>query len=128
MKQIKIMLFTLISSFTLMNTAFAEDFLTEDAIKTLFTNHSFDVINEVKGKDYKIFDNDKGQHFVHNPRKKKTFKVRKWWTDGATHCTSHPKRGDNCKKMKEMGDGVYHGISDGKHTHTLSNFRPGRDF
>jgi len=30
--------------------------------------------------------------------------------------------------MKKMGDGVYHGIVDGEHTHTLSNFRPGRDF
>ena len=29
--------------------------------------------------------------------------------------------------MKKMGDGVYHGISDGEHTHTLSNFHPGRD-
>ena len=41
------------------------------------------------------------------------------------HCTSHPKRGDNCKLIKHVGDGVYHGISDGQHTHTLSNFREG---
>ena len=123
----KKVLLIVLSSFMLTNTAFAEDFLTEDEIKTLFTNHSFDVRNEAKGKDLKGFDNDEGQHFIYVPNKDKTLK-RKWWTDGATHCTSHPKRGDSCKKMKRMGDGVYHGISDGEHTHTLSNFREGRDF
>lgn len=121
-------LLIVLSSFILMNTAFAEDILTEDEIKTLFTNHTFDVRNEVKGKDFKGFDNDQGEHFIHNPRKEKTYKARKWWTNGATHCTSNPKRGDNCKTIKKMGDGIYHGISDGKHTHTLSNFRAGRDF
>jgi len=121
-------LLIVLSGFIFANTAIAEEFLTEAEIKTLFTNHSFDVRNEAKGKDFKGFDDEEGQHFIHNPRKEKTFKVRKWWTDGATHCTSHPKRGDRCKKMKVMGDGVYHGIVDGEHTHTLSNFRPGRDF
>ena len=123
----KKILLIILSSFILTNTAFAEDFLTEDEIKTLFTNHSFDVRNEAKGKDLKGFNNEEGQHFIHVPNKDKTFK-RKWWTDGATHCTSHPKRGDSCKKMKKMGDGVYHGMTDGEHTHTLSNFRQGRDF
>ena len=121
-------LLMVLSGFMLINTAIADEFLTEAEIKTLFTNNSFDVRNEAKGKDLKGFDNDEGEHFIYNPKKEKTFKARKWWTDGATHCTSHPKRGDNCKKMKKMGDGVYHGISDGEHTHTLSNFRPGRDF
>ena len=115
-----------LSSLMLFNTAFADEFLTEAEIKTLFTNHSFDVRNEAKGKDLKGFDNDQGQHFIFVPWKDKTFE-RKWWTDGATHCTSHPKRGDSCKKMKKMGDGVYQGISNGEHSHTLSNFRPGRD-
>jgi len=121
-------LLMVLSGFMLINTAIADDFLTEDEIITLFTNNSFDIYNEVKGKERKGFDNDKGEHFIHNPKKNKTYRVRKWWTEGATHCTSHRKRGDNCKKMKKMGGGVYHGITDGEHTHTLSNFRPGRDF
>lgn len=111
---------------SLAGSANASEFLTEAEIKTLFTGHSFDVRNETKGKDLKGFANDKGQHFIHVPWKNKTFK-RKWWTDGDKHCTSHPKRGDSCKKMKKVGDGVYHGITDGEHTHTLSNFRSGRD-
>jgi len=117
-----------LTGFLFANTAFADGFLSEDEIKTLFTNNSWDVRNEVKGRDFYGFANDEGEHFIHNPRKEKTYRTRKWWTEGATHCTSHPKRGDNCKKMKKMGDGVYHGISDGEHTHTLSNFRAGRDF
>ena len=122
----KKMLLVAISSFVLFSAAHADDFLTEDEIKSLFTNHSFDVRNETKGKDLKGFANADGEHFIYVPWKERTFK-RKWWTDGATHCTSHPKRGDNCKKMKKVGDGVYHGISDGEHTHTLRNFRAGRD-
>ena len=123
----KKILLIVLSSFILINIAFAEDFLTEGEIKTLFTNHSFDVRNEAKGKDLKGFDNGDGKHYIYIPWKDRTVE-RTWWTDGATHCTSHPKRGDNCKKMKKVGEGVYHGISDGEHTHTLSNFRPGRDF
>jgi len=122
----KIVLIAL-SSFMIFNTALADEFLTETEIKALFTNHSFDIRNETTGKELQGFDNDKGQHFIYIPWKKKTSK-RKWWTDGAAHCTSHPKRGDSCKKMKKIGDGVYHGITDGEHTHTLKNFRSGRDF
>ncbi len=123
MKKIALMA---LSSFILFNTALADEFLTEAEIKTLFTNNSFDVRNEAKGKDLKGYDDADGGHFIYVPWKDKTFK-RKWWTDGATHCTSHRKRGDSCKKMKKMDDGVYHGITDGEHSHTLSNFRPGRD-
>ena len=104
----------------------ADEFLTEAEIKTLFSNHSFDVRNEAKGKDLKAFDDDAGNHYIYIPWKDKT-SDRTWWTEGNTHCTSHPKRGNSCKKMKKMGDGVYHGITDGEHSHTLSNFRPGRD-
>jgi len=121
----KTVLFAL-SGFMLFNTAIADEFLSETEIKALFTNHSFDVRNEAKGKDLKGFDNEDGEHYIYVPWKDKTFK-RKWWTDGATHCTSHKKRGDSCKQMKNMGDGVYHGITDGEHSHTLRNFRAGRD-
>ena len=122
----KIVLATL-STLMLFNTALADEFLTEAEIKALFTNQSWIVRNETKNKEFKGFANDAGEHFIHNMKKGKTYPARKWWTDGATHCTSHPKRGDNCKKMKKMGDGVYHGISDGEHTHTLRDFKPGRD-
>ena len=114
----------LLLAFFTVGLANADDFLTETEIKALFTNNSFNVRNETKGKDVEGYDNDQGEHFIYIPWKDKV-SHRKWWTEGATHCTSHPKRGDNCKKMKKAGDGVYHGISDGEHTHTLKNFTKG---
>lgn len=103
----------------------ADEFLSEAQIKELFTNKSFDVHNVTKGKDLQGYANADGEHYIYIPWKDK-ISERKWWTDGAMHCTSHPKRGDNCKKMKPVGEGVYHGFSNGEHTHTLSNFRDGR--
>jgi len=78
----------------------------------------------VKDKHLKGYDNEGGKHFVYIPWKDKTSE-RKWWVEGNKHCISHPKRGDNCKTLKNVGGGVYHGFSDGEHTHTLSNFRDG---
>jgi hypothetical protein len=98
--------------------------LSADEVKALFTNKTFDVHNVAKGKDLKGYDSDDGTHLIYIPWKDKISK-RKWWVEDNKHCTSHPKRGDNCKVMRDMGDGIYHGISDGEHTHTLSNFRDG---
>ena len=98
--------------------------LSADEIKALFTNKTFDIHSVAKNKNLKGYDSEDGTHLVYIPWKDKTSK-RKWWIEGNKHCTSHPKRGNNCKVIKHMGDGVYHGISDGEHSHTLSNFRDG---
>ena len=102
----------------------ASEELTADEIKVLFSNKTFDIHNVQKDKRLQAYDSADGKHTVYIPWKDKTSK-RKWWQEGNKHCTSHPKRGDNCKTLKHVGDGVYHGFSDGKHTHTLSNFRDG---
>ena len=102
----------------------AADELTGDEIKALFSNKTFDIHNVANNKNLMAYDSEDGKHLVFIPWKDKISK-RKWWVEGNTHCTSHPKRGDNCKVMKHVGDGVYHGLSDGEHTHTLSNFRDG---
>jgi len=106
------------------NTLMAGEYLTGDEIKALFTNKTFDIRNETKQKDLKGYDNADGEHYVYIPWKDKTSE-RRWWVEDNKHCTSHPKRGDSCKLMKPVGDGVYHGITDGEHTHTLKNFREG---
>lgn len=98
--------------------------LSADEIKALFTNKTFDIHSVAKNKNLKGYSSEDGTHLVYIPWKDKTSK-RKWWIEGNKHCTSHPKRGNNCKVIKPMGDGVYHGISDGEHSHTLSNFRDG---
>ena len=106
------------------SVANASEYLTADQVKTLFTNKTFDVHNVAKGKDLHGYDNANGEHLIYIPWKDK-ISERKWWIDGNKHCTSHPKRGDSCKDMKDMGDGTYHGYTDGEHSHTLSNFRDG---
>ncbi len=108
----------------LTNTAFAGDSLNADDIRALFTNKTFDIHNVVKDKNLKAFNSADGKHLVYIPWKDKISK-RKWWLEDNKHCTSHPKRGDSCKVIINMGEGVYHGITDAKHTHTLSNFRDG---
>ena len=110
--------------FLLSNSVLAGEYLSADELKALFTNKTFDIRNEIKQKNLNAYDNADGEHYVYIPWKDKTSE-RKWWIEDNKHCTSHPKRGDSCKLMKSMGDGVYHGITDGEHTHTLSNFRDG---
>lgn len=110
--------------FFLAGPVVASEELTADEIKALFTNKTFDIHNVKTDKKLKGYDSEDGMHLVYIPWKDKTSE-RKWWQKGNMHCTSHPKRGDNCKTMKHVGNGVYHGYSDGEHTHTLSNFRDG---
>jgi len=107
------------------SNVFAEDNLSEQEIKNLFSNQTFDGINVSKNIKFKGYDSEDGTHLIYLPHKDKTFK-RKWWTDGDKHCTSHPKRGDSCKSIVNKGDGVYYGYINGKHTHTLSNFQRGK--
>ena len=115
---------TLLISLIFSGTAMASEPLSSDDVKALFTNKTFDIHNVIKDKNLIGFDSADGKHLVYIPWKDKTSK-RKWWLDENKHCTSHPKRGDSCKVIISMGDGVYHGITGGKHTHTLSNFRDG---
>jgi len=108
----------------LSGTALASDPLNADDVKTLISNKTFDAHNVAKDKNLKVFDSTDGQHLVYIPWKDKTSE-RKWWLEENKHCTSHPKKGDSCKVIINMGNGIYHGITEGKHTHTLSNFRAG---
>lgn len=107
-----------------LNTASADDFLNEKQIESLFSNKTFDIHNVKKDKRLKGYDDSNGNHFVYIPWKDKTSE-RKWWIKDNMHCTSHPKRGDSCKKLKDMGNGVYYGYTGDDHSHTLSNFLDG---
>jgi hypothetical protein len=112
-------------TFSLMaGVSHADEYLTADQIKALITNKTFDVHNVVKDKHLNVYDDKNGNHYVYIPWKDKT-KTREWWIEDNKHCTSHPKRGNSCKLLKDMGDGNYKGITNGEHTHTLSNFRDG---
>ena len=121
----KIIIASILFSFT--HIATADEFLNAEQVKNLFTNKTFDIHNIANDKNLQGFDSEDGKHLVYIPHKDKTSK-RKWWLDENKHCTSHPKRGDSCKLIKMVSEGVYHGITDGKHSHTLSNFRDGKSF
>jgi hypothetical protein len=120
LKKTTIILFPLLLS----GAAMASEPLSADDVKALFTNKTFDIHNVDKDKKLKGFDSAGGDHLDYISYKDKTSK-RKWWLEGNKHCTSHPKLHDNCKNIINIGKGVYHGITKGKHTHILSNFREG---
>lgn len=120
MKKTLILVLTLFA----IGSANAGEFMTASEIKTLFSGQSWDVHNVVRDKNVEGYATADGEHHIYIPWKDKV-SHRKWWLEGDLHCTSHPKRGDSCKKMKPVGDGVYHGITDGEHTHTLKNFKKG---
>ena len=105
-------------------SAMASEPLSAEDVKTLFTNKTFDIHYVNNDKNLKGFDSAEGKHLIYKPWKDKTLE-RKWWLEGNKHCTSHPMKGDSCKIIISIGDGVYHGVTKGKHTHTLSGFRDG---
>ena len=114
-----------ISALLLFSTSlYADNSLDEKQIKELFTNKTFTVHNVKKDRTMKGYDEENGKHFIYLANKGKLFE-RTWWIEDNKHCTSNAKRGDSCKVIVDMGAGVFHGYTDGKHTHTLSDFEEG---
>ncbi|OSM01623.1 hypothetical protein [Magnetofaba australis] len=99
----------------------------EAAIK-LFTDHTFDGVFVPKDKRFQAYEAPDGSHIVLRPNGKRD-KGRVWSiNDQGQHCTTSPKNADKlrCSSVLDMGGGVYHKVNaKGKHTHTLTNFRPG---
>ena len=116
-----------LTAFLFASTVTGGEFLAADDVKALFTNKTFDINVVARDMNLQGYDSAEGEHLVYVPGKDKTVK-RTWWQEGNKHCVGHPKYGDKCKLIKPVGNGVYHGITDGKHTHTLSNFREGKSF
>lgn len=117
------MLFT-VSIFTIIaNSAYAENVLSADEAKALFANKTFDGYQEIKEKEFMVYSAADGTHTVHFSSGK--VKVGTWSiNDEGKHCVELSKL--RCTKVISVGDGTYQKIKDnGKHTHTLSNFRDG---
>jgi len=103
----------------------AEKQLTGDEVKTLFSDMSWDGVNELKEKEFKAYASPEGRHMVRLSSGKE--KRGKWFVDEHTrHCVerTHLK----CGNIFDMGSGVYHKKMNGVHTHTLSNFQKGNQF
>jgi len=124
-------LINLFTAATLMSISIyshAGDALTGDQIKELFSNKTCDIekvdTNNENKKHLKAYTAEDGSRLLYIPWKNKT-KERKWWVEGNRYCGSHPKKGDYCRDIVDAGNGAYHGLKDGEHIRTFSNFQDG---
>ena len=102
--------------------------LTGEQIKALFVGKTFDIQNLETGKSLQAFTPNDSVYLVNIHWKKKISK-RKWWLEGDKRCRSHPKKGDSCVTITDVGGGTYHAYDDkGEHTRTLSSFVEGKKF
>ena len=101
--------------------------LSKEDAQALFNNMTFDGHNEKKDRDFKVFSGPDGQHIIHSASGK--VKERFWRiNDKGEHCVTRKQGANkNCAAVVDQGDGVYHKVKGGQHTHTLSNFRAGNN-
>ena len=113
---------------TTSTTVYAGKLLTGDEIRELFSNKTCDIENvKVLHQDQKhlqAYTAADGSRLLYIPWKNKTSES-KWWVDGDKYCVSSPKKGDYCKEIMDAGNGVYHGLDNGRQVRTFSNFRDG---
>ncbi len=119
--------FILISILCLSSTVvFAEENLSAEQVKELFYDKTFDGHNETKNKTFKGYSSPDGKMFFKfkSGKKKKKFSHI---DDKGRHCVSKKKnKPGRCSYIVPMGNGVYHKITMGVHTHTLKNFVDGK--
>ena len=130
MKKCSIAILTML---VIVKTASAAEYMTADQVKAVFTNKTFDGVYLPKDKNFKAYESPDGTHHVLRSSGKRD-KSRKWFVNSeGKHCTTHPKwkkkpewKDGRCSFVRDAGNGEYHKINDnGKHTHTLTNFRDG---
>lgn len=124
----KVLILSMMLSSTYVN---ANQYMTADEVKALFTDKTFDGVYLPKDKHFNVYEAPDGTHNVLRKNGKKD-KGRTWFiNDKGQHCSTNPKwkkkwPDGRCSFVKDAGNGEYHKISDdGKHTHTLTNFRDG---
>ena len=122
---------TLFFAFLLVSTgAIAQEGtpLTGAQISDLFIGKTFNIENLETGKSLQAYTPDESKYLVNIHWKNKISK-RKWWLEGDKRCRSHPKKGDSCVTITDVGDGTYHAYDDkGNHIRVLSNFVEGKNF
>lgn len=125
--KINLIVILFLSVFVLgINTSYAEDkILSKEAVIALFKDKTFDGVQVVKDKEFKIYSSPNGKYEIHYPSGKE--KSRYWRINNeGKHCVSKREgKGGKCSVVKSVGDGVYHKIRNDKHTHTLKNFVDG---
>lgn len=96
--------------------------LSANQVKTLFTNKTFDGYNELNGVEYQVFSAEDGS-MLHKSNKRLVSVSWEVKPDGQ-HCTIFPET-TFCGHIIPVGDGVYHKVTEGKHTRTLKHFMEG---
>jgi hypothetical protein len=127
---IKLMSFLCVTAIT-MTTAHAEEYMSADQVRSLMTNMTFDGVYLPKNTVFSAYEDPDGTHNVLRSNGK-IDEGRTWFVnDKGQHCTTNPKwkkkwPDGRCSYVKDAGNGEYYKInSEGKHTHTLKNFREG---
>ena len=124
MKKSCIALFSLL---VMTNTASAAEYMSAEEVTSLLSDKTFDGVYLPKDKSFSVYEDPDGTHHVLRPSGKRD-KNRTWFVnEEGQHCTTKSNWDEpRCSYVKDAGNGEYHKINnDGKHTHTLSNFRDG---
>lgn len=96
--------------------------LNAEQVKALFTNKTFDGYNETKRVEYQVFSQGDGS-MIHKTDKRIVTVTWEVKPDGQ-HCAIFPVK-TFCGHIIPVGNGVYHKVSNGKHTRTLKHFIEG---
>lgn len=96
--------------------------LTAEQVKALFTNKTFDGYNELKGVEFQVYSQDDGS-MIHKTAKRAVTVTWEVKPDGQ-HCAIFQVK-TFCGYIIPVGNGVYHKVTDGKHTRTLKHFIEG---
>ena len=104
------------------NTIDMSKALTAEQVKALFTNKTFDGYNELNVAEFQVYSQDDGSMIHKNARRAVTvtWEVK---PDGQ-HCAIFQVK-TFCGYIIPVGNGVYHKVTDGKHTRTLKHFIEG---
>lgn len=91
-------------------------------IRLLFTGNSFILIGMKSGNELIAYaDSDHcTMRYVDGERTKTV----RWYTEGARHCCIKDGKAA-CGAVYDVGGGVYHKFTDGRHSHTMKAFQPG---
>ena len=99
--------------------------LTQAEATALFKGKTFDGYQEVKQKKFRVYSAPDGKHTIRFASGKE---IHRFWkiSDKGEHCIAKKKKKmGKCSKVMDMGNGVYHKVRGGTHTHTLKNFVAG---
>jgi len=103
-----------------------ERHLTKAQVIEVFTDVTFDGIYLPKNKSFTAYDAPDGTLVILRANGNKDTGRRWYVNDAGQRCATSPKWDeDRCFDVFDAGNGTYHQYRNGKHLHTLTNFRKG---